>query len=203
MITVCILNELVEKNAYTPTHSEAVNIVDYPMTFFTLEERCVNTEGQPIQCHQLQEVQNGDVLITKSTHTLFYRHGHAGLVVDAEAGLVLEASGYGFHSSLESLEKWNEYPTVKVLRLKNQTKEQINQLIESALTHLVDLPYRLITSKNNMVSTHCSDIIWKAFQAIGLDIDSDGGWLVTPKDISQSPYFEEIESYGFSSTRVW
>ena len=51
--------------------------------------------------------------------------------------------------------------------------------------------------------THCSDVVWKVFNAIGVDIDSNGGWLVTPKDISQSQYLYEVESYGFSDERAW
>jgi uncharacterized protein YycO len=51
--------------------------------------------------------------------------------------------------------------------------------------------------------THCSDIVWKVFQSIGIDLDSDGGKIVTPHDISQSPYLYEVQSYGFSKSRPW
>lgn len=214
LIIVALLNFLVELNAYTPysnqnsisvmkQSTDIMSVVDYPITLFTLEEQCVNDSHQQIACHQLADVKNGDILITKSNHTLLYRHGHAGIVVDVEAGLVLEAIGYGTQSRLESLEKWNYYPTVKVLRLKEQDEEVLSRVVESAMSNFLDLNYDLFASKNNLTTTHCSDIVWKVFNSIGIDLDSNGGWLVTPKDISQSQYLYEVESHGFSPNRIW
>lgn len=212
------LNVLVEANAYTPPQVNASShesmtvmeqpapsfeVVDYPITPVTLEERCVDDDYQKVTCHQLQNIQTGDILITKSTHTLLYRHGHAGVVVDAEAGLVLEALGYGTNSRLESLDKWNYYPTVKVLRLKEKSDELIHELVQQATTTYLDIPYNLIATKDNLKMTHCSDIVWKVFHAVGIDLDSDGGTLVTPYDISQSPFLYEVESHGFSNNRPW
>lgn len=206
MLVVALLNFMVELNAYTtsPERDETFfQIVDYPVSFFTREERCVNESQNVIPCHQLLDLQNGDILITKSSHTLFIRHGHAGMVVDKEAGLVLEALGYQQPSRLESLEKWNYYPTVKVLRLKNVDEEVIEQLVEKAKSEYVDLKYRLFANKSNRHATHCSDIIWKVFQEIGIDLDSNGGYFVMPKDICESPWLEEVYAYGFSKTRAW
>ena len=214
LILVAGLNFLVELNAYTPhanqvdtlvmeQSSDLINIADYPVTLFTLEERCVDDDHQQMVCHELNDIQNGDILITKSNHTLLYRHGHAGLVVDVEAGLVLEAIGYGTKSRLEPLEKWNYYPTVKVLRLKEKNETLISSLIDSALSNFLDINYNLLASKYNLKVTHCSDIVWKVFNSIGIDLDSNGGWIVTPKDISQSPYLYEVKSFGFSPHRVW
>ncbi len=208
------LNFLVELDAYTSDTTnetisvmkqsiESFKVVDYPISLITLEERCVDEDNQQVPCHQLQDVQNGDILITKSNHTLLYRHGHAGIVVDAEAGLVLEALGYGTSSRLEELEKWNYYPTVKVLRLKNHNEETITELIETAMSDFLDIDYNLLATKTNANLTHCSDIVWKVFNAIGIDLDYNGGWVVTPKDIIQSDYLYEVEAYGFSKNRIW
>ena len=218
IVLVSTLNYLVELNAYTPPIANTISsdsmtvmqqptpsfeVIDYPITPITLEERCVDEDYQKVTCHQLQNIQTGDVLITKSTHSLLYRHGHAGVVVDAEAGLVLESLGYGTSSRLESLDKWNYYPAVKVLRLKDKNNELINELVHQATTYYLDIPYNLIATKNSLKMTHCSDIVWKVFQSIGIDLDSDGGKIVTPYDISQSPYLYEVESYGFSKSRPW
>ena len=160
LILVAGLNFLVELNAYTPhanqvdtlvmeQSSDLINIADFSVTLFTVDERCVDDDHQQIVCHELNEIQNGDILIKKSNHTLLYRHGHAGLVVDVEAGLVLEAIGYGTKSRLEPLEKWNYYPTVKVLRLKEKNEALISSLIDSALSNFLDINYNLLASKYN------------------------------------------------------
>lgn len=212
MCLIAGANYLVELNAYTGDQKEITvmgqegtlfQIVDYPISPITLEEYCVDSQNQPIACHQLKEIQNGDILISKSSHTLLFRHGHAAIVVDAKAGLVLEALGYGAPSMLQSLDKWNYYPTVKVLRLKERTDEMINELVETAKTQFLDLNYNILANKNNLSTTHCSDIVWKVFNKFGYDLDSNGGAFVTPQDIANSPYLDVVESYGFPINRDW
>ena len=214
MLIVTLLNFLVELNAYTPPVSEsdqavmgqvqdAFKVVDYPMTLITLEEQCINEESYQVPCHALQDVQKGDILISKSSHTLLFRHGHAGIVVDAEAGLVLESLGYGETSTLQPLSKWDYYPTVIVLRLKDATPELMDQIVEIAQTQFLNLDYNVFVSKKDLSATHCSDIVWKIFNEVGIDLDSNGGRTVTPQDIAASELLYEVESYGFSSEREW
>ena len=214
MCLIAGANYLVELNAYTPPGNESeitvmgqegtvLQIVDYPISPITLEEYCVDSQNQPVACHQLKEIQNGDILVSKSSHTLLFRHGYAAIVVDAKAGLVIEALGYGAPSMIQSLDKWNYYPTVKVLRLKERTDEMMNELVETAKTQFLDLNYNILAKKNNLSTTHCSDIVWKVFNEFGYDLDSNGGAFVTPQDIANSPYLDVIESYGFPTDRDW
>lgn len=214
MLVIALLNYLVELNAYTPPvissdqmvmgqSSEQLKVVDYPMTFLTLEEKCINQDSYQVPCHELKQVQDGDILISKSSHTLLFRHGHAGVVVDAEAGLVVESLGYGEKSTLQPLSKWDYYPAVKVLRLKDASEDLINHVIEIAQNDFLNLNYNIFATKTDLTTTHCSDIVWKIFNEVGIDLDSNGGPIVTPQDISKSPFLYEVESYGFSPTRGW
>lgn len=208
------LNYLVELNAYTPsvpdqtlpvslTEKEAFKIMDFPINPITLEEHCVNQAQEMIACHQLSNIQTGDILVSKSSHTLLFRHGHAGLVIDADEGLVLEARGYGAPSMLLSLDEWNYFPTVKVLRLKDANPELIEKVVETATTSYLDLPYNIFAMKTTLTSTHCSDIVWKVFNDLGYDLDATGGAFVTPQDLVTSPYLYEVASYGFSDQKSW
>lgn len=45
--------------------------------------------------------------------------------------------------------------------------------------------------------------IWcgQAYRAAGIDLDSNGGWLVTPKDIAYSEELELVQAYGFDPER--
>lgn len=208
------LNYLVELNAYTPSITEqtlpvsssevgAIKIMDFPINPITLEEHCVNQAQEVIACHQLSHLQTGDILVSKSSHTLLFRHGHAGLVIDADEGLVLEARGYGAPSMLLPLSEWNYFPTVKVLRLKDADEELIQKVVETATTRYLDLPYNIFATKGNSTSTHCSDIVWKVFNELGYDLDGNGGAFVTPQDLVTSPCLYEVISYGFSDERPW
>jgi len=45
--------------------------------------------------------------------------------------------------------------------------------------------------------THCAHLVWYAYKQFGIDLDSDGGLIVTPCDIQNSDYLEVIQSYGY------
>lgn len=95
-----------------------------------------------------------------------------------------------------------------------------------ATEHLVGVPYQLlagvfkgesyegeavgdvvggaeVTSEVEVVAaealsgTQCAHLVWYAYKQYGIDLDSDGGFLVTPYDIQNSPYLEVVQSYGY------
>lgn len=45
--------------------------------------------------------------------------------------------------------------------------------------------------------THCAHLVWYAYKQFGVDLDSDGGLIVTPNDIRNSDYLEVIQSFGY------
>lgn len=185
-------------------------------------------------------LEEGDILITFSTHFLGWRNGHAALVVDAKNGRTLEAMTLGRDSAILSLKSWAERPSFAVLRLANASKEQRAEIAAYAKETLTQLPYQLSAgiwegiqsrlqslenetnvktnatenetnvktnateTKNIMtdsgsielMGTQCAHLIWCAFQKFGYDLDSDGGLVVTPKDLYESPLLEVIQVYG-------
>ena len=74
-----------------------------------------------------------------------------------------------------------------------------------------NIPYGLtiglLSKKNpnliNIKSTQCSHLVWYPFKQFGYDIDSDGSWLVTPKDIANSDLFEVVQIYGVDPSDIW
>jgi len=196
----------IKSNAYDFSGDElaqSLAISTVPLTLITTEERCVNDLKEQTPCRQLQNVQKGDILITKSSFTLLYRHGHIALVVDAEQGLVIEALGYGTYSTLAELDKWNYYPTVQVLRLKDTNPELQDQLTIHATEHYLDIPYSILTTGTTTDRTHCSALIWKIFNDFGYDLNPRNSLVVRPQDFMESPYLERIESYGFGLEQMW
>lgn len=148
-------------------------------------------------------LEEGDILITFNSHFLGWRNGHAALVVDAENGLTLEALTLGENSTIMSVESWAKRPSFTVLRLAEVDKEVRKEIAKYALNTLHKLPYRLTAGlweeKGELVGTHCSHLIWYAYQQFGYNLDSDGGALVTPKDIYDSPLLEVIQVYGLNA----
>ncbi len=174
-------------------------------------ESLVDKEGKIIYGFDLAPYENGYILITKATHSLGWRHGHAGIVTDAENEETLEAVLLGKDSMLQNINKWRSFPSFIMLKLKDASQEELDKIAEFAKINLLDVPYGLsvgLTSKknpepSNITTTQCAHIVWYPFMQFGYDIDSDGTWLVTPKDIANSDLFEVVQIYGVDPDEIW
>lgn len=152
----------------------------------------------------LAPLEDGDILVTNSSHVLSWRNGHAAIVVDAENGITLEAVVIGSNSRTQDISKWTRYPNFAVLRLKGADKKERAEIARSALENLNDIPYKvtigLFSAKYSDIGlasgTQCAHLVWLAYAANGYDIDSDNGLIVTPEDILGSDLFERVQVFG-------
>lgn len=207
-----------------------ISIEELQTTPLTISEWLSEECEQDIGGMPLVDIQNGDILITKNSRFLGWRNGHAGLVVDAEKGLVLEALMLGSPSKLCSIKRWEKYPSFQVLRLKEETTSEGSSSAQQGRTlyvgdvvpenklatatkvaayaaeNLANIPYHLLADVLKSpkadelaipTGTHCAHLVWYAYMQFGIDLDSDGGWIVTPTDIANSPYLEVVQSYGY------
>ena len=168
-----------------------------PLSLFVREERL--PEGR---CHPLPPLEDGDILVTRCTHSFGWRHGHAALVVDAGAGCTLEAVTLGVPSGYGSVQGWRTYPSFSVLRLKGADAETRREAARYARTHLQNLPYRLTSglfgekAPSPPGGSQCAYLVWYTYQQFGYDLDGDGGRLVTVADLLQSPLLETVARVG-------
>lgn len=173
-------------------------VVCTPMIkWFTREE---HLENEIIPFYDLQP---GDVLVTLSTHTWGWRHGHAAIVLDKYR--TVESISMLYNSSKEHTYFWQDYSNFAVLRVKDITPEQGKQVADFCEENLVDKPYSLLAGfginkapdfNSNGFSLHCSYLAWYAWEEFGVDLDSDGGRLVTSYDILHSDKVEIVQLYG-------
>lgn len=170
----------------------------------TREHRYYNDDGSIHTAVPLAPLKNGDILVSLSTHTAGWSHGHAGLVVDAERGVTLESVVLGSLSSKMDVNHWRSYSTLAVLRPKadEETRQKVVQL---ALDKLDNIPYSLVSGAfgdkfqplEGSHSAHCGYLPWYAWMAFGIDLDSDGGRIAAPEDFLHSPNLEVVQVYGF------
>lgn len=203
-----------------------------------LEPGTVSPPSASDSCAPFPTVQPGDILITYSGHVFGWRSGHAAMVIDAEGQLTLEAITLGCDSRICSLADWEEYPSVALLRLKDASLQEREQIAAYAKEHLQGLPYSLnaFTIKNDdkavpsifsgflarsisrivsfetrtqmpgfdqtvetapsLTGTQCAHLVWYAYRNFGYDLDSDGGFVVTPDDLYHSDLLELVQIYG-------
>lgn len=187
------------------------NVLCEKIALTTSQESFVDNQGTYRYGFNLAPYKNGYVLITKATHTLGWRHGHAAIVTDAENETTLEAVLIGQNSQYQNINKWRIYPSFIMLKLKNADEEKLNHIADFAIQNMHNLPYKLtigLFSKKDpeteeIIGTQCSHLVWHPFNEFGYDIDSDGSWLVTPKDIANSDLFEVVQIYGVDPSEIW
>lgn len=162
----------------------------------------------------LVPLENGEILISPSCHSFGWRHGHAALVVNAQSGSVLESVTVGVNSAItyDGAEWFQACSAFLVLRLKDEYRNQIDpaQVAVSAVKTLNDIPYSLtvgIFGKKDQgdrpQATHCSHLVWQAYKNFGIDLDANGGAIVSSQDLANSRYFEVVQVFGFDPEKLW
>lgn len=168
--------------------------------WFTREDRVV-AEGA--NDFRFADLQPGDILVTLSTHSLGWRHGHAALVLDEET--TLESAVWGTDSSYGKVESWKRYSGVAVLRVKDVTPEKGAQVAAYAKEELYGVPYHLSAgfigakapdTEAPYFGVQCAYLVWYAWNCFGYDLDGDGGRLVTATDLLCSELLEVVQVYG-------
>lgn len=166
--------------------------------WFTREDR-----REPDGRIELVDLQPGDILLTLATHSVGWRHGHAGLVLDENS--VLESVSIGEKSAIVNADHWTTYSNFVVLRVKDADEGLQQEVAEYARENLCGVSYRLLAgwigekaleTDEAWFGAHCSYLIWYAWNQFGYDLDSDGGRLVSCDDILNSKLVEVVQVYG-------
>ena len=172
----------------------------------TMEEHFLDDEGKYRRVFQIADVRDGDILVTKGTHTLGWRHGHAGIVIDAERGKTLEAVFPGTPTAVQNLSKWRTFPSF--IQLRHKDREIGDEAALIAAETFSGVPYSLLSgvfSKHdeNQTTTQCAHLPWFAYLRLGYDLDSNGVWPVTPKDLANSGHLEIVQVFGVCPDALW
>lgn len=163
----------------------------------TCQERLEDTPPSP-----LAPVEPGDILVTFSTHTEGWRHGHAALALGN--GEVLEATQLGADSHRRSLANWRTYPTLLILRVRGATATERAAVVDFAKHRLDGAPYNLFSGlgrrktppSHGPISVQCAYLPWCAWAQAGYDLDGDGGHVVTVTDLAESPLLDVVQVVG-------
>jgi len=190
---------------------EINNVLCERSSIITKTESIVDYKGEYKYGFNLAPYENGYILITKSSHSLGWRHGHSAIITDAVNGYALEAVALGQNSESKDINDWRVYPSFIMLKLKDTSQETLSEIASFAKDNMNDIPYTLtvglFNKKNpdieNLKSTHCAHLVWYSFKQFDYDIDSNGSLLITPKDIANSDLFEIVQIYGIDPGDIW
>ncbi len=153
-------------------------------------------------------LREGDIILSSSIRVSWWRYGHAAVVVDAENYLIAQTIGPWAKSGVDNITTFSSLADFIVLRPKadDETKSRV---VSYMVSDMMDIPYRftagLFFNKNpeRLKSSQCAHFVWYAYNKFGVDLDSDGGWLVKPQDIANSDELELVQVFGFHPEKLW
>ena len=158
--------------------------------------------------YPLAPLKNGDIIISASTDFSWWNMGHCAMVVNAEDCEIIEINGFGDFSEETYVFSISKRGNYMILR-PNIDEATVNDIVEYTKSELLDLPYDatigVLSRKYNeeITATQCAHIFWYAFYKFGYDIDSNGGTVVTPQNVSNSQYFDLVQVQGFDPYELW
>lgn len=151
-------------------------------------------------------LENGDILVSSTAHLSGVRFGHSALVVNANSNEIIEATSYGELSSIGTSTSFTTRANFMLFSPKVDTEIK-EQVVEYAADNLVDLKYSalvgIFSKKNKIKKTQCAHLVWSAYNAFGIDLDSNGGGLVVPRDMANSPKMELVQVFGMDIDKLW
>ena len=169
----------------------------------------------PVTCYDQFEklvpfspLEDGDILISDTTHLSFWHCGHAELVVHGSVNQTLYSMGYGYPSEVGNCLDFFQRVNFLILRPKLD-KELIDQITEYAESNLQGISYQATIGYFNkkfpdtLKSTNCSHLVWYAFKKFGIDIDTNGGPGAYPYDLIDLEHFEIVQVFGFKPGELW
>lgn len=154
------------------------------------------------------KLRDGDVICCFATYLSFIQIGHCGIVVDAESGVIAESAGYSSVLKLVSADTFFTCTSFIVLRPRCDESTRaaaVKYVEENMLGAEYDILAGIFESKNRtpLRATHCSHAVWYAYDKVGVDIDSNGGKIVTPLDISRSENLDIVAARGVDIFEIY
>ena len=179
--------------------------------FFT-EYKVENSEFDPLMCTDYIDkyttniyLEDGDIIVSASTHLSCMRIGHAGLVTNGDNNEVLQAVAYGEPSEIGFMTDFTDRVNYMVLRPKF-SEEVRKSVAEYAKNNLCGIKYSAFVGSFNKKSakkTQCAHIVWFAYAKCGYNLLKKNTTLVLPYDLANSDMVEVVQVSGFNPYTLW
>lgn len=155
------------------------------------------------------DVRAGDIIVTSATHVFSFRCGHAALIV-SDGGATVESNKPKTERT-SHVSIFNDYATFMLLRPDPEkiSEETRLNVADYARKELLGIPYTIFAGifrkkfQEPLKGTQCAHVVWYAYKKYGIDLDSNGGCIVKPQDLANSPYLQVVQIYGFDPVKLW
>lgn len=158
--------------------------------------------------HPIIPLKEGDIILSSSSFILGFRSGHSMLVTkgsdNPDKSEIINVSIEYDSKEVSGLE-FTQRANLMIYRLKDEYLQDftINDIVDFAKSNGVGVKYNLVPKKGILNSSNCSTTVYNIFNHFGIDIDGNGGSLVTPEDISLSDKLELVQGFGLDLDKRW
>lgn len=187
----------------------------------------VCTEYMDDNSAEMIYLERGDIIISSATHFAGFKIGHSAIVTNGATGQIYQSNQVGVANGFDKAnEMFANRINFMVVRIKPEYfsengvddesyRNNLDRVAEYISTQFTDVPYSVFTSvftkKDSIRTTSCSHLLWYGFMhfddenggRFNLDLDSNGRVLVMPKNISESPYVELVQTFGFDPDKMY
>ncbi len=154
-------------------------------------------------------LEEGDIIVSATTHSFFLRVGHATIVVDGAREVLGESLGPG--SPSDTVGAWTiadlaDFMVLRPTGIPTEVRGEVANYVEKELMGIdYDFTVGILSKKfpDEIKKTQCAHFCWYGYKKFGYDIDANGGLTVKPQDIANSPYFEVVQIFGFNPETLW
>lgn len=150
-------------------------------------------------------LEDGDIIITASTHVSFFRMGHSGLVTDGDNNKVLQAVGYEEGSEIGDIYDFTNRINFMVLRPKASAEtRKLAAEYGATLTGIEYAPFIGINKRQTkMGKTQCAHLVWYAYHMRGFELIDKNKLIALPYDLANSDEVELVQTFGFDPDELW
>lgn len=206
------LQQLIEQSGLTDEEvAEAQEIYGDELPE-VLEEYAAQADGvqprfTPMGSYDWQQLEKtfgaGVILLSKDESFLGARHGHAAICYNHTE--IVEHPGLGELSRRIKIAdtKWNQKGAVATLLPRNITDRQRIEASNYAAANLVGWQYDVRAPRASTDRMNCATLVWKAYNAIGIDACAPGSGTVKPSQLDDSSYNVRLYATGQYTSGAW
>lgn len=193
-LNVVYANENIDSRG-TFNRNRFIEMVDYETGEVSYTDRYLRISNEHWD-YMKQKFKKGQILITDDATTLGYTHGHAAILVSKTHTVEHLGKNTTTYSGYYDVSWWQTFDTIKSFNYKDSTI--MTKAADYAKANLQNLEYYVAADRTSK-KVNCATLVWKAYNAQGVNIVDSTSGTVEPKDFDKSSKLSWIRSVGWNN----
>lgn len=127
----------------------------------------------------------GNILITKYDQTPAIDHGHTAIVLE-DCSKTVEILGIGYTSDEYNIDRWKEYPSIKLVYPSSADFETRKKAASRAYVKYINWKYAALPDVDSDKYLNCATLVWRSYNDVGITLGKLK-YSASPQSILQGP----------------